>query len=129
VGELSKKKGSPGISFTPIIASGPNGSMPHYNDDSREIQENDVVLMDIGCMYNGYCSDITRTVFVGEPTDEQKKAYEVCLKANLEAEKFAKPGVLAEEVDFVARKVIEDAGLGDCFITRTGHGIGMEVHE
>lgn len=129
VEEFCKEKGGTGISFSPIVASGPNGSMPHYNDDGREIRENDVVLIDIGCKYNGYCSDITRTVFVGEPTEEQKRVYEVCLKANLEAEKFARPGVLAEEVDFVARKVIEDAGLGDYFITRTGHGIGMEVHE
>lgn len=129
VEELCKERGGAELSFSPIIASGPNGSMPHYNDDSREIQKNDVVLMDIGCKYNGYCSDITRTVFVGEPTKEQKEVYEVCLKANLEAEKFAKPGVLAEEVDLVARRVIEDAGLGDYFITRTGHGIGMEVHE
>jgi Xaa-Pro dipeptidase len=117
------------FSFPPIIASGPNSSMPHYNDYSRRIQEKDIVILDIGCVYNGYCSDTTRTVFVGEPTEEQKKVYNVVLEANKQAEQFVREGVKASDIDKKARSVIEDAGYGEYFVHRTGHGIGVAVHE
>jgi len=129
VEELCIENGASGISFEPLVASGPNSSMPHYNDDKRVIQERDIVILDIGCKYNGYCSDITRTVFVGEPTDEQRKIYEIVKEANRQGEMCIKEGMPAAEVDKAVRKVIEDAGYGEYFIHRTGHGIGVAVHE
>jgi Xaa-Pro dipeptidase len=127
--ELCLERGASGLAFEPIVASGPNSSMPHYNGGGRVIQERDILLLDLGCKYNGYCSDTTRTFFIGEPGEKEKKVYEAVLKANLEAEAFIKEGVTAEEVDKKAREVIEEAGLGQYFITRTGHGIGINVHE
>ncbi len=121
--------GGHGLAFDPIVASGPNGSKPHYNGDKRIIQNKDVIVMDFGCKYNGYCSDITRTVFVGEPTEEQRKVYEIVLSANTEAEKRAMQGVTAEEIDKRAREIIKKAGYGKYFLNRTGHGIGVAVHE
>jgi Xaa-Pro dipeptidase len=121
--------GGHGIAFDPIVASGPNSSKPHYNDDKRIIQNKDIIVMDFGCKYNGYCSDITRTVFIGEPTEEQKKVYEIVLSANTEAEHNAMQGVTAEDIDKKARDIIKKAGYGKCFLNRTGHGIGIAVHE
>jgi Xaa-Pro dipeptidase len=118
-----------GLSFEAIVASGPNSSKPHYNGGSRMIEERDIIVMDFGCKYNGYCSDMSRTVFVGEPTEEQKKVYNIVLEANLKAEAFVKEGVTAEEVDLTARNIIRGAGYGRCFLNRTGHGIGTAVHE
>jgi Xaa-Pro dipeptidase len=112
-----------------IVASGPNSSKPHYNDDKRVIEENDIIVLDLGCRVNGYHSDISRTVFVGEPNEEQRKIYEIIVHANTEAEKFARKGVKAEDVDNVARQIIIGAGYGEYFLNRTGHGIGMAVHE
>lgn len=126
--ELFAEKGA-GLAFTPIVASGPNSSMPHYCDDSRVIQEQDIIVMDFGCQYEGYNSDITRTVFVGEATEEQKKVYDIVLKANRAAEAKVRVGVSAEEVDKAAREVISREGYGEFFLTRTGHGIGISVHE
>lgn len=127
--ELCLEKGASGLSFDPIVASGPNSSMPHYNGDSRIIQERDIVLLDLGCKYNGYCSDTTRTFFIGEPSAKEKEVYAAVLEANLAAEAFVKEGVACEEVDKVAREVLRKAGLDKFFITRTGHGIGVNVHE
>lgn len=127
--ELLLEKGGQGLSFDPIIASGPNSSKPHYFDDSRIIEQNDLIVMDFGCKYNGYVSDMSRTVFVGEPTEEQKKIYSIVVEANTKGEEAVRQGVTAEEVDKAARKVIKDAGYGEYFINRTGHGIGTAVHE
>lgn len=127
--ELFMEKGAEGLSFDTIVASGPNSSKPHYNDDSRVIEKNDIIILDFGCKYNGYCSDMSRTVFVGTPTEEQRKIYNIVLDANMEAEKFAEKGVTAGDVDKTARDIIDDAGYGKYFINRTGHGIGMDVHE
>jgi len=129
VEELCIEKGASGVSFEPLIASGPNSSMPHYNDDKRIIQERDIIIIDIGCKYNNYCSDITRTIFIGEPTDEQRKIYEIVKEANRQGELCIKEGMPAAEVDKVVRSVIEKAGYGEYFIHRTGHGIGVAVHE
>lgn len=117
------------LSFTPIVASGPNSSMPHYCDDSRIIQKKDIIIMDLGCQYEGYCSDITRTVFVGGVTEEEEKIYHTVLAANKAGETKVGIGVSAEEVDIAAREVITKAGYGKYFLTRTGHGIGVSVHE
>ncbi len=127
--ELLAQFGGEGLSFSPIVASGSNSSRPHYNDDKRVIEEQDLVILDYGCTYRGYCSDISRTVFIGNPTEEQKKVYDICLRATIEAEKAVREGIPAEEVDKVARDIITEAGYGEYFICRTGHGIGLAFHE
>ena len=127
--ELLIEFGGEGVSFDPIVASGPNSSKPHYSDYDRMIEEQDLIILDYGCKYKGFCSDISRVVFVGEPTEEQKKVYEIVLKANMDAEKAVKEGVTAESIDATAQKVIRDAGYGEYILSRTGHGIGSAVHE
>ncbi len=127
--ELFMECGGQGLAFDSIVASGPNTSRPHYNKDDRSIEEKDIIILDFGCRYNGFCSDISRTVFVGEPTEEQRKIFDIVVRANTKAEELVKPGVTAEQVDLAARTVIREAGYGHCFLNRTGHGIGMAVHE
>ncbi len=112
-----------------IVGSGPNGASPHHEPTDRVIQVGDAVVMDFGGRRLGYSSDITRTVFVGEPTDEMAEVYDVVRRAHREAFELAGPGVAAEDVDRAARDVIAQAGFGDRFIHRTGHGIGLEEHE
>lgn len=127
--ELLLEFGGEDLSFEPIVASGPNSSMPHYSGNDRVIGDQDLVILDFGCVYGGYCSDISRTVFIGQATDEQLEIYDIVLRANKQAEDAAKEGIKAEDLDRIARGVIEDAGYGKYFINRTGHGIGLEVHE
>lgn len=127
--ELFIEKGADDISFEPIVASGPNSSKPHYNDDKRVIEDRDIIVLDFGGRYKGYCSDMSRTVFVGKPTKEQEEIYNIVRRANTEAELFARQGVTASEVDKKARDIIKEAGYGENFLNRTGHGIGMAVHE
>lgn len=117
------------LSFNPIVASGPNGSMPHYGGDQRVIEENDLIILDLGGRYNSYCSDTTRTLFVGAPTEEQRKIYEIVRAAQAAGEAAVVPGATGQDVDRAARKVITDAGYGEFFFNRVGHGIGMAVHE
>jgi len=127
--ELFLEYGGEGLAFDSIVASGPNTSRPHYSGDDRRIEDRDILILDFGCRYKGFCSDISRTVFVGEPTEEQRKIFDIVVKANGAAENLAKPGVTAGEVDLAARSIIREAGYGNCFLNRTGHGIGMAVHE
>lgn len=127
--ELFIEKGADDISFEPIVASGPNSSKPHYNDDKRIIEERDIIVLDFGGRYKGYCSDMSRTVFIGKPTKEQEEVYNIVRQANTEAELFARQGVTASEVDKKARDIIKKAGYGQYFLNRTGHGIGMAIHE
>lgn len=112
-----------------IVAAGPNGAMPHHLTDDTVIQPGDVVIMDFGCSVDGYLSDITRTVCVGTASDEAKRTYETVYRAFTAGIAAAKPGVACEEVDRAARTVIQEAGQGDYFVHRTGHGIGMRGHE
>mgnify|MGYP001207976469 CR=1 FL=1 len=127
--EFFEEAGCSQMSFSPIVASGPNGSMPHYSGDQRVIEKNDVIILDLGGRYKGYCSDTTRTLFVGEPTEEQKKVYEIVRRAQAAGEAAVKPGATGQDVDRAARKVIIDAGYGKFFFNRVGHGIGIAVHE
>lgn len=127
--ELFDEHGAQGLSFDPIVARGENGAMPHYNREDGVIGEHDTVLIDFGCRFESYCSDMTRTLFVGNPTEEEQKLYDLVLRAQKAGEAMVKPGVSAEEVDRAARKVIEDAGYGQWFNNRLGHGIGIAVHE
>lgn len=122
-------KGGEEIAFETIVASGPNSSKPHYNNYGRRIEKGDVIVLDFGCRVGGYCSDISRTVFIGEPTEEQKNIYHVVLEANERGEKAVREGVTAEEVDRAVRNVIKKAGYGEFFFNRVGHGIGVGVHE
>jgi D-alanyl-D-alanine dipeptidase len=116
------------VAFT-IVGSGPNGASPHHLSGDRRVRAGDAVVLDFGGRVGGYCSDITRTVSVGEPRAEVAEVHEVVHLAQDAAFRVAAPGVPAEEVDRAARRVIEDAGYGDAFIHRTGHGIGLEEHE
>ncbi|MDW8107370.1 MAG: Xaa-Pro peptidase family protein [Armatimonadota bacterium] len=113
----------------PVVASGPNSAMPHHTTGHRILQEGDIVVIDYGGTYEGYCSDITRVASVGRASDEARAVYEIVYEAHMRAREAAKPGVPAREVDAAARRVIEKAGYGDYFIHRTGHGIGLSVHE
>ena len=123
-------KGATGMSFDPLICYGPNCAEPHHSSDRvTRLKAGDSVIIDVGLVWQDYCSDMTRTVFLGEPTDEQKRVYELVRKANEAGRAAVRPGVPVCEVDRAARQVIEDAGYGKYFIHRTGHGIGLECHE
>jgi Xaa-Pro aminopeptidase len=112
-----------------ICASGPNSASPHYHTGDRVIQQGDAVIFDFGGELDSYLSDMTRTVVIGEPSDEYRKVYEIVLRANQAAFEAVKPGVPCEEIDKVARDVITEAGYGPNFIHRVGHGLGLDVHE
>jgi Xaa-Pro aminopeptidase len=113
-----------------IVGSGPNAASPHHEVSDRVIEEGDVVVVDIGgTMPSGYCSDCTRTYAVGSAPDDFRAYYEVLKRAQEAATVHVEPGVTAESVDRAARSVIEEAGYGEWFIHRTGHGIGLETHE
>jgi Xaa-Pro aminopeptidase len=112
-----------------IVGSGPNGASPHHEAGPRIIQQGETVVLDFGGRAAGYFSDLTRTVSVGEPSGEAKEVHEIVREAQEAAFRAVKPGVPAQEVDRAARAVIADAGYGDAFFHRTGHGIGLEVHE
>ena len=116
------------VDFT-IVASGPNGANPHHLASERVIQNGDMVVLDYGGLMEGYGSDTTRTVHVGEPTDEERQVHETVLRAQQAAFEAVRPGVACEEIDRAGRKVIDDAGYGEYFIHRIGHGIGMTTHE
>jgi Xaa-Pro aminopeptidase len=113
-----------------IVGSGPNGASPHHDLSDRVIEVGDAVVVDIGgTTAEGYCSDETRTYAVGEPDPEFRRYYEVLLRAQITACEAVRPGVTAQDVDRAARAVIADAGYGEYFVHRTGHGIGLEGHE
>lgn len=129
IGQRYKDLGASGNSFTPIVAFGDHGSDPHHENSDRRYQKGDRVLLDIGCILNGYCSDMTRTVFTKEPSEKEREIYKLVLKANLAAQARVRPGVRLAEIDAAARDVIDQAGYGANFTHRLGHFIGREVHE
>jgi Xaa-Pro aminopeptidase len=112
-----------------IVASGPNAASPHHTAGDRRIGQGDAVVLDIGGVRHDYCSDTSRTAFVGEPDPEFVALYDVLQEAQRAACDAVRPGVPAAEIDAVARGIISDAGYGEAFIHRTGHGIGLETHE
>ena len=124
-----KKQGASKLSFDTIVASGANGSMPHAQVTDRVLQSGDFVTMDFGCVYQGYCSDMTRTVAIGTPTDEMKKVYQIVLDANLRAMEQITAGKRCNEIDAVARDYIREQGYGDYFGHGLGHGVGLDIHE
>ena len=123
------KNGGQGLSFDPIVVSGPNSSMPHGVAGERKIQEGDFITLDFGVLYNGYCSDMTRTVAVGYATEEMQKVYNTVLQAQLAGLAVTRAGVPGKDIDGAARQVIVDAGYGPYFGHGYGHSLGLEVHE
>ena len=126
---LMVSAGAEKTSFDTIIASGPNGSMPHAVPSMRQVQQGDFITMDFGCVYKGYCSDMTRTVALGQPSEEMEKVYHIVLEAQLAGIAAARAGVTGAAIDAAARKVIEDAGYGPYFGHSFGHSLGIDIHE
>ena len=121
--------GADNLSFNTIVASGPNGAMPHHRADDTVIQAGVPIVIDMGAQVNGYCSDITRTVVVGEPDEMFHKIYNIVLGAQLTAINTVRPGLTGEECDALARDIIAEAGYGENFGHSLGHGVGLAVHE
>ncbi|WP_071393845.1 M24 family metallopeptidase [Bacillus tuaregi] len=124
-----KKKGITQMSFATMVLTGANGASPHGTPGLTKIKKGDLVLFDLGVVVDGYCSDITRTVAYGDITDQQHEIYDTVLKAQLAAIEASKPGVACSEVDTTARNIIRNAGYGEYFPHRLGHGLGIGVHE
>ncbi len=127
--ELLEDEGSEAHAFSPLVQSGPNSALPHGDPSARTLGEGEPLLIDYGGRKNGYPADITRTLFLGEPTPEFAHIFAVVSEANRAAVAAVKPGVPMQEIDRAARRVIEAAGYGERFVHRTGHGLGLEVHE
>ncbi|BFO16558.1 hypothetical protein SHKM778_29460 [Streptomyces sp. KM77-8] len=125
---LLRRFGHSQVDFT-IVASGPNGANPHHEIGDRVIEHGDMVVLDFGGLKDGYGSDTSRTVHVGEPTDEERRVHDLVREAQQAGFGAVRPGVACQEVDRAARAVIADAGYGEYFIHRTGHGIGVTTHE
>ncbi|MER6917322.1 M24 family metallopeptidase [Streptomyces sp. NPDC000594] len=126
--DLLRRFGHERVDFT-IVGSGPNGADPHHEAGERVIAEGDMVVMDFGGLKDGYGSDTTRTVHVGEATAAERHVHEVVREAQQAGVDAVRPGVTCEDVDRAARAIIESAGYGDLFVHRTGHGIGVTTHE
>ena len=124
-----KKNGATNLSFDSIVASGVNSSMPHAQPSNKKIQKGDFLTLDFGCLYNGYCSDMTRTVVIGNCDEEQTKIYNTVLKAQEKALEMIRSGIFGFEADKVARDIIKEAGYGDYFGHGLGHAVGMYIHE
>lgn len=121
--------GAENMSFDPIVVSGANSSKPHGVPTEKTIEAGDFVTMDFGCIYDGYCSDMTRTVAVDHVTDEMRLVYDTVLNAQLAGIACCKAGVTGRDVDAAGRRIIEQAGYGDAFGHGFGHGVGLEIHE
>ncbi len=124
-----RRAGSDGVAFSPIVASGPNSSLPHARASHRVIESGDFVTVDLGARVGGYCSDMTRTVVVGQASERHREIYEVVRAANEAGLSAVRPGLQGSSIDRAARAVIEDAGFGEYFGHGLGHGVGMDVHE
>ena len=124
-----RRHGAEDLSFETIALTGAHTSMPHGVPDDREIRQGDFVLMDFGAVVDGYHSDMTRTVCVGEPTSEMREVYEIVRAAQDIARAVARPGITGAELDEAARAVIREAGYGEAFGHSLGHGVGLEIHE
>ena len=124
-----KRHGAEGLSFDTIAASGVHSSMPHAIPSSKKLEMGDMLTMDFGCIYNGYCSDMTRTVCIGSASDEQKEIYNIVLSAQLLVLDKLRPGMQCREVDSIARDYIREQGYGDYFGHGLGHGVGLYIHE
>ncbi|WP_406174638.1 aminopeptidase P family protein [Streptomyces sp. NBC_00996] len=128
VADLLRRFGHSQVDFT-IVASGPNGANPHHEAEDRIIQRGDMVVLDFGGLKDGYGSDTSRTVHVGEPDHEERKVHDIVRAAQEAGFRAVRPGAACQDVDRAARAVITEAGYGEYFIHRTGHGIGVTTHE
>ncbi|RJX38328.1 aminopeptidase P family protein [Paenibacillus pinisoli] len=124
-----RSNGATSSSFDTIVASGERSALPHGVASDRIIGTNEFVKLDFGAYYNGYCSDLTRTVVIGQPSDKHKEIYNIVLEAQLHALANIRPGMTGMEADALCRDIISKYGYGDNFGHSTGHGLGMEVHE
>lgn len=126
---IYRELGAQGHSFAPIVSFGANAADPHHEPDDTPLAPGDVVLFDVGCRQDEYCSDMTRTFVFGEPSEKQREVYEAVRRANEAARELVAPGMRFCDIDAAARTVIEDAGYGPYFTHRLGHQIGLDVHE
>ena len=124
-----RQQGAESPSFPTIVGSGPNASRPHHRAGKREIREGETIIIDMGAKYQGYCSDLTRTFYLGKHSDKFKRVYDIVLGAQLTAIETISTGMTGSEADKLARLVINEAGYGDKFGHSLGHGVGLEVHE
>jgi Xaa-Pro aminopeptidase len=124
-----RSRGAGGTSFPPIVATGTNSSLPHYRPSEARVQRDQPLLFDWGALYNGYCSDLTRTFMIGRVAPRMKQIYKIVLEAQQTVISFLRPGVTTMQADRVARDVIEKAGFGEQFGHGLGHGIGRDIHE
>jgi Xaa-Pro aminopeptidase len=125
----ARQHGAEGMSFTTIVASGPRSALPHGHATAQRLPRKGFVTLDFGVILKGYCSDMTRTVFLGQPTGRERFTYDAVREAQLAAVEAVKPGVSCGEVDEAARSVLRKAGLAEYFTHSTGHGVGLEIHE
>ncbi len=122
--------GADGTAFDTIVASGPHGSMPHAHAGQRQIQPGEMVTIDMGARYQGYCADMTRTICLGEPAEARMvEIHDIVLKAMKTCEAGISAGMTGKEADALARDVLEAAGLGAYYVHSTGHGVGLQIHE
>ncbi len=126
---VARRSGAEGMSFETIVASGRRSALPHGRASASAILANGFVILDFGVILAGYCSDMTRTVYVGRPTGQVRRMYEAVLQAQQAATAAVRPGIPAGQVDEAARRVLRRAGLGRFFTHSTGHGVGLEIHE
>ena len=124
-----RRRGASGNSFDPIIASGPNGAKPHARPSARRVERGELVVIDFGCIVDGYCSDMTRTVSVGDPGPEARHVWDVVRESQWAGREAVRAGADCAAVDRACRDVIVAAGWGDAFVHGTGHGVGLEIHE
>lgn len=127
--DIARSLGASGPSFEPLVCFGAGCAEPHHDSDDTRLEDGQTVILDLGLSHRRMMSDMTRTVVMGRATDEMKRVYDLVKAANAAGRAAARPGVMMSDIDRAARKVIEDGGYGKYFIHRTGHGIGLEVHE
>ena len=124
-----KSRGAESVSFESIVAAGPNAARPHHRAGDTVIREGQTIVIDMGARYQGYCSDLTRTIVLGDADDKTKRVYDIVLSAQLAAIELVEAGMTGAETDMLARKVIQETGHGDDFGHSLGHGVGLQVHE
>lgn len=126
---MAAEAGAEGVAFPPIVASGPNGALPHAVPSDRRLQSGEPIVLDMGVRLDGYCSDMTRTVFLGEPDQVFRRVYSVVRQAQLAGLREVRPGVQSDHPDSTARRIIAEAGYGPFFGHALGHGVGLAIHE